>query len=391
MIAVYSISVFHVRWWKQLFFRRVDWSTTRINRQIFFWWSSFCEKQKKQIWWQSKWKRSFIVTECLWQFSELTIVFENDDEFDNENDFLHRMFKIDKIFFHFIFNFKFTSDHGWFCSQFEDTDKAQTIDDDDTKNNVQIIAQLAIIRDDSLSWHFSSFFSEEPVISSRSLVKFQRFGTSFTQRRVLVRPSFYGHSRLSKNKPEPSTTSKMMNGQNFLHIKALDVINNQIRKGRFSTLLNEQTRLRNKTYNESLQSLSPKFISCNVELKNKVNKISHENNEQSNNNHSNIMTKDKNIMTKSQIMRKRRLLIQSYSARKRQHPFSVMLSSLFNNVESLCRQNRSAAYSSLALVLNSENVESHVEGMHHDLKSLMSVNERLQIFRTLNYSSMLSL
>ena len=34
----------------------------------------------------------------------------------------------------------------------------------------------------------------------------------------------------------------------------------------------------------------------------------------------------------------------------------------------ICRRNRSAAYSSLALVLNSESAESHVEGMPHDLK-----------------------
>lgn len=35
---------------------------------------------------------------------------------------------------------------------------------------------------------------------------------------------------------------------------------------------------------------------------------------------------------------------------------------------SICRRNLSAAYSSLALVLSSENAESHAEGMPHDLK-----------------------
>ena len=59
--------------------------------------------------------------------------------------------------------------------------------------------------------------------------------------------------------------------------------------------------------------------------------------------------------------------------------------------ESLRRRNRSAAYSSLAIMLNSENAESHAEGVPHDLKSLMSVNERLQISQTLDYPPMLSL
>lgn len=124
-----------------------------------------------------------------------------------------------------------------------------------------------------------------------------------------------------------------MNGHNFQHTEALDVISNHFRKGRclISALSDEETELANESYNEPLRSPLLKFISHSVELRNDVNKTSHEGNEDRSEDHQGIMKKDRNTMTRLQITRKRELPIQQCPARKRQHRRSMMLPPSFSD------------------------------------------------------------
>ena len=88
----------------------------------------------------------------------------------------------------------------------EGNGKGKRNDNEGMRNNVGVITQPTVIRDDSLLRHALSSSPEESAPSSRLAAGLQKFGISSTHQQMPPRSSVYGNFRPPNNRPNASTT-----------------------------------------------------------------------------------------------------------------------------------------------------------------------------------------
>ena len=207
----------------------------------------------------------FPLTGSLWQTADLPIVLESDGELDNESDLHHRESKINRRLFRFNLNLNLTRNCGWPSIQIERKDKKTMINSDDTRNNVQVNTQSAVIRSDSLSWHSLSSSSEESAIASDSAAALQSLEI------------LYDNLCPLKSRSEASTASKMMNDKNSQNSEVFDIVSHHFRKRHcFVSAFSDETKeLTNESCNKPLRFFPSSFTNNNLAQKNDINKAAH--------------------------------------------------------------------------------------------------------------------